>query len=72
MTEANDAAGVIEGTDAAGITEGTEAAGVTEGTEARGTVTEAADAEGARGAGGCTMACADADALRRSNSMKCV
>jgi len=52
-------------------TEATEAGWMTEG---RGTVTEATDAEGARGAGGCTMAdrVAETDALRRSNSMKCV
>ena len=40
--------------------------------ESRGTVTEATEAEGARGADGCTMAdrVAETDALRRSNSMK--
>ena len=59
---------MTEGTGATGVTE---AAGMTEGTGAT-EVTEATDAVGARAAGGCTMACADADALRRSNSMKCV
>ena len=34
--------------------------------------TETTDAVVARAVGGCTMACADADALKRSNSMKCV
>ena len=63
-------------TEAGGMTEVTEAVGMTEGTEAvgcRGLTdggTDATDAEvwrGARGAGA-----TDADALRRSNSMKCV
>ena len=69
-TEETEAAGVTEGTEAAGVTE---AGGMTEGTGATG-VTEATDAVGARAAGGGTMAdrVAAADALRRSNSMKCV
>ncbi len=56
-----------------GVTEATDAAGVIEATEAAG-VTEATDAEGARGAGGCAMVerLTEADALRRSNSRKCV
>ena len=51
----------------------TEARGAGEGTGAT-EVIEATDAVGARGAGGCTMVerLAEADALRRSNSMKCV
>ena len=36
MTEANDAAGIIEETDATGVTEATDAVGVTEATDARG------------------------------------
>ena len=51
---------MTEANDAAGITEETDAAGLIEATEAEGWT-------GARG-GGAT----DADALRRSNSMKCV
>ncbi len=60
VTEATEATGLSE---AAGITEGTDAAGVLEATDAVGMT----DATCARGAGA-----TDADALRRSNSMKCV
>ena len=64
MTETG---GMTEGTEetrAAGVTE---AAGITEGTDAAGVI-EATDAEGWRGARG--AGATDADALRRSNSMK--
>ena len=76
-TGVTEAVGMTEGTGATGVTEATEAAGITEAgwmIEGRGTVTEATDTEGVRGAGGCTMAdrVAETDALRRSNSMKCV
>ena len=67
ITEATGSAGVIEATDAGGARGAggmIEAAGITDGG------TDATDAEGWSGARG---ACAtDADALRRSNSMKCV
>ncbi len=62
-TEAADATGVTEATKAAGITEATEATGVIKATDAVGVT----DATCARGAGA-----TDADALRWSNSMKCV
>ena len=73
MTDAEGEAEVTEATCAKGATGVTEAAGMTEGTGATG-VTETTDAVGARAAGGCTMVerLATADALRRSNSMKCV
>ena len=69
MTEATEAAGMTEATDAVGATEATEAAGITDGTDAAGVIeaTEAEGWSGARGAGA-----TDADALRRSNSMKCL
>ncbi len=51
------------------MTEGTEAVGITEATGAVG-VTEATDAEGWSGVSG--AGATEADALRRSNSMKCV
>ena len=73
MNEGTEAAGVTEGTEATGMTEARDAVGGTEATgltDARGA--GATDAVVARAVGGCTMACADADALKRSNSMKCV
>ncbi len=59
--------GGTEKTDAVGGTGGTDAGGMTEVTEAV-EGTDATDAEGWRGATG--AGATDADALRRSNSMK--
>ena len=82
VIEATEAAGMTEVTEAAGVIEATEVTEVTEAGGARGAGgmieaagitdggTDATDAEGWRGARG--AGATDADALRRSNSMKCV